>query len=341
MKKFLSPYQKYLSRKILWYFFTFIIALGLNFILPRLVPGNPVAYIVSKITKGMTDSSRMDSVYQQFINEFRLNMPLWKQFIFYVKDVLNGQLGTSFTMYPQKVSVIIMKSLPWSIALMLPSLLIAWIVGNILGAFAAYKKGIFDKILFPVSLFMSCIPYFVFSIILLFTFSVTMKILPTGGGYGYEFFGPELSLAFIISAIKHYTLPFLSIVLIQIGGWAIGMREMSLYELSEDYVRYSKMMGLRESKIIRYVFKNAMLPQITGLAMNLGTVIAGSLITEIVFNYPGLGTTLFRAIRSMDYPLISACTLLITLGVLLANFLLDILYGLIDPRIKASQLGEG
>lgn len=118
------------------------------------------------------------------------------------------------------------------------------------------------------------------------------------------------------------------------------MREMSLYELSADYVKYSKLMGVRESKIIRYVFRNAMLPQITGLALSLGTMIAGGLITEIVFNYPGLGTVLFRAIRSLDYPLISGCTLIITLTVLASNFLVDIVYGLIDPRIKAAQIEE-
>lgn len=341
MKKLLSPYQKYLSRKVLWYVITFVIALGLNFLLPRLVPGNPISQIVAKITKGMTDSARMNTVYEQFTEEFRLNMPIWRQFIYYVSDVLKGDLGTSFTMYPKKVAPILFKALPWSVGLMLPALFVGWVLGNILGAFAAYKKGIFDKVLFPITLFMSCIPYFVFSIILLFTFAVSLKWFPAGGGYGYEFFGPEFSLSFFISIIKHYTLPFLSIILIQIGGWAIGMREMSLYELSEDYVQYAKMMGLRESKIIRYVFRNAMLPQITGLAMQLGTVIAGSLITEIVFNYPGLGTTLFRAVRAMDYPLISGSTLIITICVLLANFLLDIIYGLIDPRIKASQLEEG
>ena len=341
MKSLLTPYQKYLLRKFGWYFLTFIVALGLNFLLPRLIPGNPVAEITSKITKGMTDSSRMNAVYEAFMQEFKLDLPLGQQFIYYIKGVMAGDFGTSFTMYPKPVADIVFKALPWSIGLMIPALLIGWFLGNVLGAFAAYKKGIFDKVIFPIALFFSCIPFFVFSILLLYAFGVVLKVLPTGGAYGYEFFAPEMSLSFFLSVLRHHTLPSLSLILVMLGGWAIGMREMSLYELSEDYVQYSQMMGLSESKIIRYVFKNAMLPQITGLAMRLGTVVAGSLITEIVFNYPGLGTVLFRAIRSNDYPLISAITLLITVGVLVANFLIDIVYGLIDPRIKATQLEEG
>jgi peptide/nickel transport system permease protein len=125
-----------------------------------------------------------------------------------------------------------------------------------------------------------------------------------------------------------------------LGGWAIGMRSMAIYELNTDYVLYSKLMGIRESKIIRYVFKNAMLPQITGLAISLGTMIGGALITEIVFNYPGIGMRLFTAIRTLDYPLISGITLFIIIGVLLANFLVEIVYGLVDPRIKSAQLEE-
>lgn len=137
--------------------------------------------------------------------------------------------------------------------------------------------------------------------------------------------------------IVHYQLPFWSIVTIAIGGQAIGMRAMSIYELNADYVKYSRFMGIKDRKIVGYVFRNAMLPQVTGLALSIGTMVGGALIAEIVFSYPGLGTTLLRAVLGQDYPLISAATLIVTVMTLIANFVIEILYGFIDPRIKAVQ----
>ena len=148
---------------------------------------------------------------------------------------------------------------------------------------------------------------------------------------------PNLSWAFIWSVFLHYQLPFWSIVLIIIGGQAIGMRSMAIYELNADYVKFSRFMGIKDRVIIRYVFRNAMLPQITGLALAIGTIVGGALVAEIIFSYPGLGTTILSAVRSADYPLISATTLIITLMVLVATFAIEILYGFIDPRIKAAQ----
>ena len=137
--------------------------------------------------------------------------------------------------------------------------------------------------------------------------------------------------------IVHYQLPFWSIVLISIGGQAIGMRSMSIYELNADYVKYARFLGIKDRKIIRYVFRNAMLPQVTGLALSIGTMVGGALVAEIIFSYPGLGSTLLTAVTGQDYPLISAATLIITVMVLAATFAIEILYGVIDPRIKAAQ----
>jgi peptide/nickel transport system permease protein len=148
---------------------------------------------------------------------------------------------------------------------------------------------------------------------------------------------PNFSWDFIWSVIVHYQLPFWSIVLVSIGGQAIGMRSMSIYELNTDYVKYARFMGIKDSKIVSYVFRNAMLPQVTGLALAIGTMVGGALIAEIVFSYPGLGTTLLSAIKGQDYPLISGVTMVITIMALVAVFLLDLLYGFIDPRIKAAQ----
>ena len=148
---------------------------------------------------------------------------------------------------------------------------------------------------------------------------------------------PSLSWAYIWSVFVHYQLPFWSIVLIIIGGQAIGMRSMAIYELNADYVKFSRFMGIKDRKIIRYVFRNAMLPQITGLALAIGTIVGGALVAEIIFSYPGLGTTILSAILSQDYPLISATTMIITLMVLLTTFVIEVFYGFIDPRIRAAQ----
>lgn len=332
----MSNYFKYFLKKFGWYMLTLVFAIALNFALPRLIDGNPVDTIMARVAKGMTDSNSIKNMYDNFLREFRLDLPMWQQFLYYISGVFQGDLGTSFGQYPREVTDIIKNALPWTIALQLPAIITGWLLGNILGAFAAYKKGVFDKVIFPITLFISSIPFFIFSILLLYGFAIVAEIFPTSGSYAYGM-DIEFSLSFILSAIRHHTLPFLSIVLVMIGGQGIGMREMSIYELNADYVKYSKLMGIRDSKIIKYVFRNAMLPQITGLVLSLGTVIAGGLITEIVFSYQGLGTVMFDAIRGRDYPLISGCTLIVTITILISSFILDIIYGFIDPRIKAAQ----
>jgi peptide/nickel transport system permease protein len=188
----------------------------------------------------------------------------------------------------------------------------------------------------PVSIFVSNLPAFGMAVILLVIFGVNLKWFPTSGGYGFDLI-PNFSWDFIWSVFVHYQLPFWSIVLIAIGGQAIGMRSMAIYELNADYVKYARFMGIKDRKIVGYVFRNAMLPQITGLALSIGTMVGGALVAEVIFSYPGLGTTILSAVRGQDYPLISAITLVITLMVLIANFAIEIVYGVLDPRIKAAQ----
>ena len=212
------------------------------------------------------------------------------------------------------------------------------ILGNVLGALAAYIRKGFDKVLMPVSLFLSNVPAFGMAVTLLVVFGIVLKVAPTSGGYSFDMI-PNFSWNFFASVMSHYTLPFWSIVLVAIGGQAVGMRSMSIYELNADYVKYARFLGIKDRKIVGYVFRNAMLPQITGLALSIGTMVGGALVAEIVFSYPGLGYTLLNGVMGQDYPLISASTLIITVMVLAANFLIEILYGVIDPRIKAAQAG--
>jgi len=335
----MNVYVRYLLRKFGWYILTFFIAVTLNFILPRLIEGNPIAMIVATMAQGMTDTDRQKRLFESYMQQFGLDRPLYEQYFIYLRNLFRGELGVSFGMFPRTVENIIATSAPWTIGLQLPAIITAWIVGNVLGALAAFKRGLFDKIVFPAMLLANAVPFFAMSILLLYLFALNLDWFPIGGGFSPRLM-PHLSLTFIGSVLRHHTLPFLSLVFVMLGGWAIGMRSMAIYELNTDYVLYSKLMGIRESKIIRYVFKNAMLPQITGLAISLGTMVGGALITEIVFNYPGIGMRLFTAIRTLDYPLISGITLMIITGVLIANFLVEIVYGLVDPRIKSAQLEE-
>lgn len=335
----MNPYLKYFFSKFGWYFLTLLVAVTINFMLPRLIRGNPVDTIVNSLVQGMTDQDRIKRAYETFEEEFGTNKPIIEQYFIYVKNILHGDLGTSFGQYPKKVSTILMNALPWTLALQFPAILTGWLLGNILGAIAAYRRRTFDKVVLPAALAISSFPYFAFALIVLFFFSATLHWFPIGGGYGFDIL-PSMSWRFIGSVLHHYTLPFLSIVAITIGNQAIGMRSMAIYELNADYVLYSKLLGIGDRRVVQYVFRNAVLPQITGLALSMGMMVGGSLITEIVFNYPGIGSALFSAIRQLDYPLISGCTLVITFAVLIANFLIEIVYGLLDPRIKMAQMEE-
>ncbi len=332
----MKGYRKYFLNKLAWFLITLVCGFVLNFILPRLMPGDPVAAIMSRLAQGMSNATGVQAIYQQYADLFGTNKPLLEQFFIYVRNVASGSFGASISQYPRSVADVLGSAIWWTVALQFPAIIVGWILGNTLGALAAYLKKGFDKVIMPISIFTSNLPQFGMAVILLVIFGVELKWFPTSGGYGFDMI-PNRSWEFIWSVIVHYQLPFWSIVLIAIGGQAIGMRSMSIYELNADYVKYSRFMGIKDRKIISYVFRNAMLPQVTGLALSIGTMVGGALVAEIIFSYPGLGYTLLNGVMGQDYPLISAATLIITVMVLSANFIIEILYGIIDPRIKAAQ----
>jgi peptide/nickel transport system permease protein len=332
----LKGYRNYFFNKALWFVVTLVFAFILNFILPRLMPGDPVAAIVARMAQGQTNAAGVQAIYKQYTELFGTNKPMLEQFFIYVRNVFHGDFGFSFSQYPRTVASVLKVSIWWTICLQFPAIIVGWLIGNTLGALAAYLKGGFDKILLPFSIFVSSLPAFGMAVILLVIFGVGLKWFPTSGGYGFDLI-PSFSWTFIWSVIVHYQLPFWSIVLIAIGGQAIGMRSMAIYELNADYVKYSRFMGIKDRKIVGYVFRNAMLPQVTGLALAIGTMVGGALVAEIIFSYPGLGSTILSAVMGQDYPLISATTLIVTLMVLIAMFVIEIIYGFIDPRIKAAQ----
>ena len=328
--------RRYLANKTVWYLGALVVAVVLNFVLPRLIPGNPVDVLVSKMGQGGLSSEAQQRTYEAFMREFGLDKPIWDQFVLYITGVFHGNFGASFSFYPTPVSSLIAQSVPYTLALQLPAIVLGWIIGNLLGAIAAYKGGGWDKSVFTTALLFNSTPYYCLSIILLYVFGVVLGWFPVGGAYSLGS-SPEWSWAFFSDAITYWYLPFASLVLINIGGQAVGMRSMAIYELGSDYVNYSRSLGIGDRKMTGYIFRNAMLPQITGLALSIGTMVGGALVAEIIFSYPGLGFAILNGVMGQDYPLISAATLIITMMVLIANFVIEIIYGLIDPRVRAAQ----
>ncbi len=240
---------------------------------------------------------RCETIHETFMREFGLDKPLWQQFFIYVGQLAQGNLGTSFAQYPAPVNTLVGNALPWSIVIQLPAIVIGWIVGNVLGAIAAFKGGWFR----PRRLPRLAVP--VQPAVLLPGDPAAVRrrrarsascrsAAPTRSVCRRSCRSPSSG-----DAITYFWLPFWSLVLVFIGGQAVGMRSMAIYELGSDYVNYGRGLGLRDSTIVRYIFRNAMLPQITGLALSIGGMIGGALITELVFSYPGLGTLLFNAIE--------------------------------------------
>lgn len=349
------PALKHILGRAGWYFITFLVAVTINFFLPRLGDANPVDAMMAKASAGL-DVKSARAKEEQYLKEFGLAVvnekgevvrgadgkplrtSLMSQFARYLSMSLRGDLGSSIPQYPRRVGDMIKTALPWTLALQLPTIILGWLIGNVLGALAAYKRGVFDKVFYPGALLMSAVPAFCFGILLKYWLGIKLEWFPALGGYN-EGLVPELSSAFLWSAAYYYVLPFLSIFLLVVGGQAIGMRSMCIYELGTDYVKYAKLLGVKESKILLYMFRNAMLPQLTGLALALGTMVGGALIAEIIFSYPGLGLQILQAIQTNDYPVITGCCLLVTTTVLIANFAADVLIGLLDPRIRATQGG--
>ena len=293
--------------------------------------------VMEKVQTEHQDTIMVDQVVLQ--SDPKLASGL-SQFFSYIGNVFKGDLGLSYSQYPKPVTEIIKESLPWTLAIQAPTIILGWIVGNLLGAFAAYKRGIFDKVFFPCAMFLNGVPFFVFGMLLVALFSITLGWFPAMGAYSPDI--PELTFTWnnIKSVGFYYVLPFFSVFPILLSGQATGMRSMSIYELGTDYMKYAKWLGLREGKIISYVFRNAMLPQLTGLAQSLGAMVGGALITEMIFSYPGLGMAMLTAIQQNDYATIQGCTLMISTCVLVANFAVDVLIAIFDPRVKAGlQMG--
>jgi peptide/nickel transport system permease protein len=326
---------RYLARKISIYLLTFVVAVTIDWAIPRFMPGNPVDALVSRISL-MPDSAQALTSY--FLAAFSLDQPLWQQYLNFWTALFHGDLGRSIMLYPTPVTTLIMRALPYTLGLLLPSILLSWYVGNVLGALAARRK-LLDNTVLPFGYLLTATPYMWLGILLAWVLGTLLGWFPLAFGYD-QAMKVEWTWAFAGSVLYHWILPFASLFMVALGGWAIGMRNMIIYELESDYSNYLMALGAPTRLVRKYAFRNAMLPQITGLALQLGAVVAGALVTEIVFSYPGLGWLVLSGIQNQDFFVIQGVFLFIIIGVLLANLIVDIVYVIVDPRTRVGLQGD-
>jgi len=327
--------RRYFGRKLFTYTLTFFIAATIDWLIPRFMPGDPVAGLMAK-TGGLSPEGAAE-LAKYYNNLFGLDRPMLDQFIGFWSSLLQGDLGRSVFVHGRPVTEAIMGAVPYTLALLVPAILLSWWAGNSFGALAARRKWL-DNTVLPVGYILTATPYMWLGLMLAFILGFSLRIFPMSGGYGFNL-EPALTWRFFTDLVAHWMMPFLSLFMVMFGGWAIGMRNMIIYELESDYSRYLEALGAPQGLVRKYAFRNAMLPQITGLALQLGVIVAGSLVTEIVFSYPGIGMLLFNAIKSEDYFLLQGIFLFIIIGTLLANFMVDLVYIMVDPRTRIGMRG--
>ncbi len=328
--------MRHLIRRILFYLVAIWISVSLNFLIPRLAPGNPAEALIGRMQRQGIQIT--PSMLKPLEAAFGIDTtdPLWLQYFKYLNNLLHGNLGTSISSLP--VIDIIAQNIQWTLILGAVSVLISFTLGCLIGIFMAWWRGsALDTILSPAMTFLSAIPYFWLALIILYVFGFTLGWFPFADGYDTTL-NPGWSFDFISSAIYHAILPALTIVLSSLSGWMLVMRNSMITTLSEDYVLMANAKGLKKRRVIfAYAARNAILPNVTGFALALGFVVGGQLLTEMVFSYPGIGFALLQAVEDKDYALVQGIFLFIALGVLGANFLADLLYVVLDPRVRQER----
>jgi peptide/nickel transport system permease protein len=328
--------RRYFTRKFLIYLLTFFVAVTINWLVPRFMPGDPVLRMLTRSSVSNPDA--IGPMREYYESVFGLGVPLWRQYLNYWGELLHGNLGISVWLFPAKVSDVLLDAIPYTLGLLLPSILLSWWAGNKVGALAARRKWL-DNTALPVSYVLTATPYMWLGILLAWSLGIVAGLFPIAGGYGFDR-RPEWTIDFMWNVVQHWFLPFLSLFLVAFGGWAIGMRNLIIYELEADYANYLDALGAPRRLVRKYAFRNALLPQLTGLALQLGVIVAGAIVTEIVFGYPGLGSMILSAIQNQDFFLLQGAFLFIVVGVLIANFAVDIAYVVVDPRTRIGMQGS-
>lgn len=331
--------MRHVIRRVLFYLAAIWASVTLNFFIPRMAPGDPAQTLLGKIERrgGVVDPTFLKALQ----SEFGVNTgdPLLTQYFKYLGNLLHGQLGVSVTFFPVSVHDIIARDIVWTLGLVGVAVLISFALGCFMGIVMAWRRGsALDTILAPLVNFLSAIPYFWMALLVLYVFGFTLGWFPLAGGYDELNVDPGWTSDFLLSVVQHAILPALTIVVASMAGWMLTMRNSMITTLSEDYVLMARAKGLTSRRVMfSYAARNAVLPNITGFAISIGFIVGGQLLTEMVFSYPGIGYSLLQAVQAQDYALMQGIFLMIALAVLLANFLADMLYVFLDPRVRQER----
>lgn len=328
--------RSYVVSRIVQFFVVLWGAATLNFIIPRLAPGDPVRERMYEMaSQGGYLQQGIEQMVKAYDQQFGLDKPLYVQYVSYLWNMLHLDFGYSLAQYPARVLPLIMAALPWTIGLLLVSTILAFGVGTLLGALMAWPRApkAFNFFVGPL-LTLSAIPYYLLGLILIYLLAITTHLFPLSGGYTVGTI-PSFNTAFILDILDHSLLPAFSIVMGAVGFWALGMRGMMVTTEGEDYMTMADAKGLPGSQVfLRYGVRNAILPQFTALAIALGHVVSGSVLVEVVFGYPGIGSLLYKAITGSDYFVIYGVVFIVILAISLATLLIDLIYPILDPRIS-------
>ncbi len=331
-------YLGYVGRRLGIMLLVVFLAVSINFALPRMMPGDPIQAQLSQLLAsggGSGDISAMVEAYQQ---RFGLDQPIWNQYLAYWQSLFRLDLGFSLTNYPERVDAAIANSLPWTLGLLGVATAVSFTVGTLLGGVLGWPRTPrWVRNLGSGVVLLSSVPYFLIGMILLYLFAIVFRWFPAGGGMPFGL-NAGFNLETLGGILWHGALPALSIIIAEIGAWAIGMRGMLVSVLGEDYITLAEAKGNKPRRILnRYGMRNALLPQLTKLAMTLGHIVSGAILVEVIFSYPGVGFRLYQAIQSKDYFVIQGIVLLLSVSIAIAMFILDLIYPLIDPRITAKD----
>jgi peptide/nickel transport system permease protein len=320
-----------IARRLFFYLVTAAVAVSLDFLIPRLIPGNPVDAILSHMQGVTITPAIIHALDLQF--GVHTSASVWAQYAHYWNNVLHGNLGVSSGNGFEPVSTVIRQALPYTVGLVGVATLISFALGTAIGAVVAWKRGSWMDNLLPVVTFFQAAPYFFLAFLAIDLFAIKLGWFPSSRATVATDF-PAFTGTYISDLLDHAVLPALTIVIASAAGWIVGMRNMMLTTMDEDYVLLAAAKGLQKGRVIWYAARNAILPSVSGFALAIGFIVSGALLTEIVFSYPGLGSLLLQAVSNNDYALMQGLFLIITFAVLAANMIADFIYVFLDPRTR-------
>lgn len=328
---------RYVTRRIILYIIVFFAVVSITWLIPRLL-GNPLAIVISRIGVSQAGAAGAELTISYFMQAFSLDKPLHEQYILFLQGLFRGDLGISVWLLGTPVSSIVFKAAVADIILMTPAIIVSWVVGNYLGALAAVHRRL-DRIVLPIVYILYSTPFFILALVLQWVLAAQYRLFPLIiQSTIFDQLLTRPTIDNVIAFLYTWALPFLSLFLVSLGGWTLGMRTLMMYELESNYSKFLSMIGFSRSLVSSYAFRYAINPQISGLGIQLGTVVIGSVGIEYIFNYPGLGFYLFNAIINNDPFLLQGAILLLVSMVIVANFVVDMLYVILDPRIRVGVI---